>query len=73
MPFKKTLKKKIPSKIYLLNEVIQGKYWIKGVDLSFKPVNFKVANFELRGWERHEDKKANKYKATLRFNELMLL
>lgn len=44
----------------LLNEVIQGKDRIKGVDLSFKPVNLKVANIELRGREKHEDKKANK-------------
>lgn len=62
MAFKRTLKKKkkSPSKISLLNEVIQGKDQIKGVDLSFKPVNFKVANIELRDRERHEGKKANK-------------
>lgn len=44
----------------LLTEVIQGKDQIKGVDLSLKPVNFKVVNTELRGREKHEDRKANK-------------
>lgn len=41
-------------------KMTRGKDQIKGVVLLFKPVNFKMANTELREGERHADKKANK-------------
>lgn len=51
----KTLKNK-SNKIPLLNKVTHGKDQIKGVVLSFEPVNFKVANTERCG-----DKRGNKH------------